>query len=82
MKFQLPQTDDEWQGAVDAAAACRMIHDCKLYGLLEGGPLIHADRCDYILERGAEHGILPSDRAEDLAVALIEAINEEAKHAR
>lgn len=54
-----PETPEEWQEAVDVAAFLRMLHDCKLYGLIEGGPETNIDRCDDILERGSSMGIRP-----------------------
>lgn len=38
MKANEPQTPEQWQEAVDAAAACRAIADCAMYGLIEGRP--------------------------------------------
>jgi hypothetical protein len=35
-----PQTPEEWQIAVNCAAALRVILDCNLYGLLKGCPRI------------------------------------------
>ena len=70
-----PRTAAEWQEAVDGAAACRVIADCKMYGLLEGGPTVDVDRCDVILERGAARGIRPSKPAVDLAVEFLRAWN-------
>ena len=66
-----PQTPAEWQEAVDAAAACRALHDCKLYGLLEGGPSIDAARCDELLDEGKSRGVVPSQSAEVLAIAFV-----------
>ncbi len=73
-----PQTREEWQEAVDAAAAFRAIADCKMYGLIEGGPKIDAHRCDEILRRGRRRGFAPSRPVTDLAVGMIDAINAEA----
>jgi hypothetical protein len=70
-----PQTRAEWQDAVDGAAGLRAIADCKMYGLIDGGPVINLARCDQILERGKAKGIEPSKPAVDLAIALIAAIN-------
>ena len=72
-----PQTLQEWQEAVDGAAGLRAIADCKMYGLIEGGPKIDVRRCDEILERGRKRGFAPSRPAVDLAIGLIGAINEE-----
>lgn len=74
-----PQTPEQWREAVDAAAASRMIADCKMYGLLEGGPEIDVARCDSLLERGAARGVRPSGSAAKLAVEYVEAYNAEAQ---
>lgn len=55
-----PQTPEEWQEAVDLAAGARLIADCKMYGVITGGPAIDVARCDFILRRGAKLGIRPS----------------------
>jgi hypothetical protein len=70
-----PTTPAEWQNAVDAAAGLRAIADCKMYGLLEGGPSIDVGRCDELLERGRLIGCFPSRPAVDLALGLIALIN-------
>jgi hypothetical protein len=74
-----PQTPEQWQEAVDSAAAMRMIADCKMYGLLEGGPVINISRCDELLERGQQLGVMPSAPVVDLAVMWMRAINDEVK---
>ncbi len=74
-----PETDAEWQEAVNGAAGMRMIADCKMYGLIAGGPNIDVSRCDEILERGRARGVLPSMPDTDLAIGLIAAINDEAQ---
>lgn len=70
-----PETSAEWQEAVDAAAGLRAIADCKMYGLLEGGPQINVERCDDILKYGRARGVYPSKPDTDLAVAMVAAIN-------
>jgi hypothetical protein len=47
-----PKTPEEWQTAVDSASALRLIADCRMYGLIDGGPSIDVARCDEIVERG------------------------------
>jgi hypothetical protein len=74
-----PHTPAEWQEAVDGAAAARAIADCKMYGLLEGGPEINLARCDSILERGRRRGVFPSRPVTELAVAFIRAVNDEVR---
>jgi hypothetical protein len=74
-----PQTAEEWQEAVDAAVGLRAVADCKMYGLIEGGPNIDVGRCDEILALGEARGVRPSKPAQDLAVEMIAVINEEGK---
>lgn len=78
MKRREPHTPAEWQEAVDGAAACRIIADCMMYGLLEGDLSIDVPRCDYILENGRKLGITPSKPVTDLALGFIAAHNEQA----
>jgi hypothetical protein len=73
-----PKTPEEWQEAVNAAAAARAVADCKLYGVIDGGPRINVARCDQILEQGRKRGIMPSRPITELAIELINAINGEA----
>jgi hypothetical protein len=78
MKRQYPKTPDQWQEAVDAAAAARTIADCMMYGLLAGGPAIDVARCDLILARGRKRGVLPSAPRIELAMDLVQQLNAEA----
>jgi hypothetical protein len=66
-----PHTAEEWQMAVDAAAGLRGIADCRMYGLLGGGPTINVARCDEILALGEARGVRPSKPAGDLMVDLL-----------
>lgn len=77
-----PKTPEQWQEAVDAAAACRAIADCKMYGLLEGGPTIDVRRCDDILARRRAKNILPSRPKRELAIGMIAALNDASNGAR
>ena len=77
LKAKWPKTPREWQEAVDAAAAARAVADCKMYGLIEGGPEINVARCDQILDAGRARRIFPSRSAADLAVEFCRAVNEE-----
>jgi hypothetical protein len=70
-----PSTPEEWQEAVDAAAACRVIANCKMYGLLQGGPEIDVGRCDELLEQGRARGVHPSKSVTDLGVEFALAYN-------
>jgi hypothetical protein len=54
-----PQTEVEWQIAVDAANALLRIDAARQYGLIEGGPAIDVDRCVELIERGAARGTMP-----------------------
>jgi hypothetical protein len=71
-----PETPEEWQQAVDAAAGARVIADCMMYGLLDG-PAINVARCDDILARGLTQGIRASRPAAELALEIIRGINAE-----
>jgi len=71
-----PKSTAEWQEAVDAAAGLRALADCKMYGLIEGGPEIDVARCDEILERGRARGVRPSAPARDLAIEIIRQVNQ------
>jgi hypothetical protein len=77
-----PKTRAEWQEAVDAAAAARVVADCMMYGLLVGGPTINVERCDQIIERGQAREVYPSGPVADLAVELVASINAEAEERR
>ena len=60
-----------------AAHAIRMIHDCKLYGLLQGGPRANVQKCDRIIDRAARNGIVFSDEeVVETAVSFIDQINQ------
>lgn len=72
-----PTTQAEWQRAVDAAAGLRAVADCKMYGLLEGGPEINTARCDQIIELGAAQHIHPSRPIKELVVEVIRILNVE-----
>jgi hypothetical protein len=76
VKTPLPTTPAEWQFAVDGAAGLRAIADCRMYGLIEGGPEIDINRCDELLELGRRRGIVPSQPDIVLARQLIAALNE------
>lgn len=72
-----PQTPEEWQQAVDVAAGARCIADCKMYGLIAGGPRIDIERADNLLARGREQGIEPSRPAHEIAIDLITQLNQQ-----
>lgn len=62
---QDPKTPAEWQEAVDCAHVAMTLHAAKLYGLVEGGPVVVVERCAEILRRGQEFKILPRPDAVD-----------------
>jgi hypothetical protein len=55
-----PLTQEEWQEAVDAAEFYLLLHSARQYGLVKGGPEVNLDRCDEMLKRGRERGIVPA----------------------
>lgn len=71
-----PKTPEQWQQAVDLAAAARVLADCKMYGLIEGGPVIDVARCDEILDVGARLGVRPSKPTVELALELVASWND------
>jgi hypothetical protein len=74
---QDPQTPEEWQECVNLAAGWRQVADCKMYGLVQGGPDIDVRRCDQLLERGRQRGVFPSRSTVELAVAAVASWNSE-----
>lgn len=60
MKNQDPETDQEWQAAVDAAHFFLMLDSARLYGLVTGGPEVDTGRCEELIQEGAERGFVPS----------------------
>lgn len=58
-----PTTPEEWQNAVDAAEALRLLEGARLYGLVTGGPEVNIERCDEILEQGKQLGFVPRPNA-------------------
>jgi len=71
-----PKTREEWQAAVNAAAALRALTDCKLYGLIAGGPEIDVERCDQLLAKAEALGIRPNAPVDTLAVDFVREYNE------
>ena len=63
MKFRDPQTDEEWQDAINGAAFWLLVDDARLYGLCVGGPDVDRDRCVELLARGRERGVWPKTPA-------------------
>lgn len=68
-----PQTDAEWQDAVNAAEACLLLESARRYGLVTGGPGVDVDRCEHILAGGRARQIVPTDAGVDAQIlALIQ----------
>jgi alkanesulfonate monooxygenase SsuD/methylene tetrahydromethanopterin reductase-like flavin-dependent oxidoreductase (luciferase family) len=59
LEVQEPETDQEWQDAVNAAHVLLLIEDARFYGLIAGGPVVDVERCEKILRDGAAQGITP-----------------------
>lgn len=55
-----PETPGEWQEAVNMAKFLLALDDCRMYGLIEGGPEINRDRAIDLLERGKKLGYDPA----------------------
>ncbi len=54
-----PQTPEEWQNAVDAAAGALALQSARVYGLIVGGPEVVVGRCAEILAVGKAKGFTP-----------------------
>jgi hypothetical protein len=70
-----PATPSEWQEAVDLSCGLRALANCKMYGLLAGGPEIDHDRCDQLIAEGKRLGIGPSKPIPELAAYVVMAYN-------
>ena len=69
---RLPENDEEWQQAVNAAKGLLALHSSYVYGLVTGGPVVDAERCDFVLEEGHKRGFMPSPTAiEDVLRELL-----------
>jgi hypothetical protein len=55
-----PSTPEEWQEAADMAEFLLLLDGCRQYGLVDGGPEAHVERCCRILTEAARRGIFPS----------------------
>lgn len=83
-RFSSPKTPKQWQDAVDAAQACIVLANARLYGLVIGGFEVRVSRCLEILAQGKAKGILPSADAierfvtERLSNDALELVDEDA----
>jgi hypothetical protein len=55
-----PQTNAEWQEAVDIASALLHLQSARAYGLVTGGPTVNVERCEQVVADGARRGVSPS----------------------
>jgi hypothetical protein len=76
-----PKTREEWQAAVNAAAALRALADCKMYGIIDGGPRIDVERCDELLAKAEALDIRPNVPIETLVVDFVRAYNDKCESA-
>lgn len=67
--MRLPRTKAEWQEAVDGAEGALALDDCRMYGLVTGGPVVNRDRCTSILAMGAKKGFRPREGAVEMFIA-------------
>jgi hypothetical protein len=49
--------EDEWRSLARAASGLLLIDDARVFGLIDGGPMIDRARCEEILQLAGEHGI-------------------------
>jgi hypothetical protein len=54
-----PTTPAEWEEAVNLAHVYLLIDSAQKYGLLDGGPKVDVGRCEEILHRGQDRGVVP-----------------------
>ena len=55
-----PETVEEWQEAVDAAEFFLTMDSARQYGLVQTDMRVNAERCEELLRRGKERGIVPA----------------------
>ncbi len=51
-----PVTREEWQEVMDAATGAMSLRSARLYGLVQGGPVVDVRRCEELLRRGRDLG--------------------------
>jgi hypothetical protein len=68
---------EEWQEAVNVAELYLLLASARQYGLIEGGPPIHIERCEELLRRGKQQGFQPQSVGE-LATLLAQGQREDA----
>jgi len=58
-QFAEPETPEQWQEVVNAARFLLDLESSRQYGLITGGPIVHAERAAELLERGRQLGFCP-----------------------
>lgn len=61
--MKTPKKPGEWQEAVDAAHGALALEAARYYGLVTGGPVVNAERCQDILRKGKKLGYVPRPEA-------------------
>jgi len=64
-----PETDQEWQEAVNGAKCCIAISAAQDYGLIYTDMRFNIERCEEILERGKALGFVPDEEAVEQMIA-------------
>lgn len=73
-----PKTVAEWREAALGAEAAIALDDCRMYGLLVGGPTVNRERCLSIIDRAKARGISFSrEQILEAAVDLVRQMNAE-----
>ena len=68
--MQDPETNFEWQLAMDLAHGALMLDSARQYGLVNGGPQVNVERCEQIYSAARKKGVLPSsDSVEKFVMA-------------
>lgn len=55
-----PETNEEWQEAVDGASFLLSLDSGKQYGLIDTDIAVNAERCEEILAAGKARGFVPA----------------------
>lgn len=68
---ELPETDEEWQQAVDLAHGFLAINSARQYGFITGGPACNVSRCEEVLALGRDRGFKPQAGAIEQTVKIL-----------
>jgi hypothetical protein len=55
-----PETPQQWQEAVDAAAFFLAFDSARQYGLIASGMKLNLERCEKLISEGKKRGIEPA----------------------